>query len=134
LKFGIIGNTDNLNSPAQQMGYKAGLSLFQNWIWVPQIYYTRGNRELKRAKSMIKEGNWCIAEKVLLKSLDPRIGGSEKQLGRVYYNLALVAEGQGRISKAIAYCEESAATYGNKLANSYLKTMRKRSNETHRMR
>lgn len=106
-----------------QLGYKAGSLIYPNWVWVGRDYYTKGSKVLKRARPMIKEGNWDIAEEQLLMGLTDR---SEKVLGRTTFNLALVKEGQGEIDEAIKYAKESALNYGNKLANEYLITLKKR--------
>lgn len=106
-----------------QLGYKAGSLIYPNWIWVGRDYYTKGSKVLKRARPMIKEGNWDIAEEQLLMGL---ASNSDKVLGRTTFNLALVKEGQGEIDEAIKYAKESALNYGNKLANEYLIELKKR--------
>lgn len=113
-----------------QLGYKAGSLIYPNWIWVGRDYYTKGSKVLKRAKPMIKEGNWDIAEEQLLMGLS---SGSDKVLGRTTFNLALVNEGQGDIDEAIKYAKESALNYGNKLANEYLITLKKRKRKLEEM-
>ncbi len=106
-----------------ELGYKAGRLISPNWVWVGRTYYTKGHRTIKRAKSMIKNGNWDIAEKQLIQDEDY---GKEKIRGRILYNLALVNEGQGEIDNAIMYAERSALECGNKLANDYIEKLRKR--------
>lgn len=106
-----------------QLGYKAGALIYPNWVWVNRTYYNKGTKALKRAKPMIREGNWDIAEKQLMYDIYHR---SDKKRGRVLFNLALVKEGQGYIDEAISYAEQSALECGNKEANEYLKTLRNR--------
>ena len=106
-----------------ELGYKAGRLISPNWVWVGRTYYTKGHKTIKRAKPMIKKGNWDIAEKQLMLDDDY---GKEKIRGRILYNLALVNEGQGEIDNAIMYAEKSALECGNKLANEYLMTLKKR--------
>lgn len=113
-----------------QLGYKAGSLIYPNWIWVGRDYYTKGSKVLKRAKPMIKEGNWDIAEEQLLMGLS---SGSDKVLGRTTFNLALVKEGQGEIDEAIKYAKESALNYGNKSANEYLIKLKKRKRKLEEM-
>jgi hypothetical protein len=113
-----------------QLGYKAGRLISPNWVWVGRDYYTRGSKVLKRARPMIKEGNWDIAEEQLLMGLG---SGSDKVLGRTTFNLALVKEGQGEIDEAIKYAKESALNYGNKLANEYLDDLKKRKRKLEEM-
>lgn len=109
-----------------ELGYGTGALLYPNWVWVGRDYYTRGSKVLKRARPMIKEGNWDIAEKQLLQDIDH---GKEKIRGRVLFNLALVKEGQGDLDQAIHYAEAAALECGNKLANDYLVKLRKRKRE-----
>ena len=106
-----------------ELGYGTGSLFVNKWVWVSRDYYTKGCETLKRARPMIKEGNWDIAEKQLLQDAD---FGKEKIRGRVLFNLALVKEGQGDLDAAIQYAERSALECGNKLANEYLVKLRKR--------
>ena len=105
------------------LGFKAGKLIYPNWVWVSRQYYTKGSKELKRAKPMIQKGNWDIAEKQLLYGIDHT---GNKARGRTYFNLALVKEGQGDVDKAIEYAEIAALEYGVKLANDYLRTLKQR--------
>lgn len=106
-----------------ELGYGMARLIYPNWVWVGRDYYTKGSDALKRARPMIKEGNWDIAEKQLLYDIDHH---KEKIRGRVLFNLALVKEGQGDIDSAIMYAEKSALECGDKLANEYLVKLRKR--------
>src|SRR5690554_6087170 len=105
-----------------QLGHKAAGLLYPNWIWVNRSYYSKGSTNIKRAKPMISKGNWDIAEKQLLMEIHPK---NEKVQRRVLYNLALVKEGQGHITKAIEYAEQSALL-GDKMANEYLRILQRR--------
>jgi hypothetical protein len=104
------------------LGFGAGRLVYPNWVWVNRTYYNKGSANLKRAKPMIQQGNWDIAEKQLLRDLD---SPSDKVRRRVLYNLALVKEGQGELSTAIDYAEKSALE-GDKMANEYLRTLKRR--------
>ena len=106
-----------------ELGYGMAQLIYPKWIWVDRDYYTKGSDVLKRARPMIKEGNWDIAEKQLLQDIDhPK----EKIRGRILFNLALVKEGQGDVESAINYAEKAALDCGEKLANNYLVKLRKR--------
>ncbi|HLW30145.1 MAG TPA: DUF6340 family protein [Brumimicrobium sp.] len=105
-----------------QLGHKAAALLYPNWIWVNRTYYSKGSKIIKRAKPMIQKGNWDIAEEQLLMELSPK---NEKVKRRVLYNLALVKEGQGYITKAIEYAKQSALL-GDKMANEYLRVLERR--------
>lgn len=106
-----------------QLGYKSGALIYPNWVWANRMYYTRGTPAVKRAKHMLLNGNWDIAEKTLLQDEEYRKLGKR---GRVLYNLALANEAQGDIDQAIAYAERAAVECGNKHANEYLVTLRQR--------
>lgn len=104
------------------LGYGMAQLIYPKWVWVARDYYTKGSDVLKRARPMIKEGNWDIAEKQLLLDLDHH---KEKIRGRVLFNLALVKEGQGDVDSAIMYAEKAALECGDKLANNYLVRLRR---------
>ncbi len=106
-----------------QLGYRAGELVYPNWVWVGRKYYTRGTPAVKRAKNMLREGNWDIAERQLLIDEDYK---KEGKRGRVLFNLALVKEAQGEIDLAILYAERAAFECGNKEANAYLVKLRNR--------
>lgn len=106
-----------------ELGVRAGSLIYPNWVWVNRKYYTKGSRELRQAKPMIRQGNWDIAEKQLEYGLNSH---GRKATGRTYFNLALVKEGQGDLETAIKYAETAALEFGNKEANEYLVLLRRR--------
>lgn len=106
-----------------QLGYEAAELLYPNWVWANRTFYNKGSKILRRAKPMIYEGNWDIAEEQLEMGLGAK---SDRIRGRVLYNLALVNEGQGELDEAIRYAKESALVCGNKLANDYLRILKDR--------
>jgi len=114
---------DNYRQLGVDLGQSIGRLVYPNWVWVNRMYFTKGSDILKRAKPMIANGNWDIAEKQLLIGLNDN---SDKVLGRVTYNLALVKEGQGELDAAIKYAEISALQYGCKEATSYLSKLQTR--------
>lgn len=105
-----------------ELGYKAGRLIYPNWVWVNRKFFNKGSKNLKRAKLMIRKGNWDIAEKQLVGDIEHR---KDKVRGRTLYNMALIKEGQGELDNAIDYAER-AALAGNKLANEYLRDLRQR--------
>jgi hypothetical protein len=105
-----------------ELGYGAGRLVYPHWIWVNRKYYNKGSANLKRAKLMIQKGNWDIAEKQLMRDIDSR---KEKVRRRTLYNMALVKEGQGDLSAAMDYAEK-AALEGAKMANEYLRILKRR--------
>jgi hypothetical protein len=106
-----------------QLGYEAAALLYPNWVWVSRTFFNKGSKILRRAKPMIYEGNWSIAEEQLEMGLNAK---SDRIRGRILYNLALVNEGQGDLEQAIKYAKESALSCGNKLANDYLRILKRR--------
>lgn len=113
-----------------ELGLRAGNLVYPNWVWVNRTYYTKGSRELKRAKPMIRQGNWDIAEKQLEFGIT---SGGRKAQGRTYFNLALVNEGQGDLETAIKHAETAALEFGNKEANNYLVQLRWRQSQIERI-
>lgn len=105
------------------LGYGGGRLIYHHWVWVNRQYYNKGSGNLRRSKRMIRYGNWDIAEQQLLPDFDHR---SRKVRGRTLYNLALIKEGQGDLDAAIGYAEKASIAMGNKLANDYLRTLKRR--------
>lgn len=105
----------------QSVGYRIGRMFYANWIWVGRQFYNKGSMQLRRAKRPIRNGNWELAEKILLQEIkSPR----NKAAGRAKYNLALVYEGQGRIEEAIAMAERAALENGTRLAYNYINVLK----------
>lgn len=106
-----------------ELGLRAGSLVYPNWVWVNRKYYTRGTPAVKRAKHMLRQGNWDLAERTLLQDEEYKKLGKR---GRVLFNLALAKEGQGELDLAILYAERAASECGNKLANEYLMNLKER--------
>jgi len=106
-----------------QLGYRAGSLIYPNWVWVNRIYFTRGTPAIKRARNMLRQGNWSLAEKTLLQDEEYR---KLSKRGRVLFNLALAKEGQGELDMAIMFAERAAMECGNRQANEYLVDLRNR--------
>lgn len=105
-----------------ELGYGAGQLIYPKWVWVDRTYFNKGSSSIKRAKPMLREGNWDLARRTLEPDAEYY---KEKTRGRVLYNLALAYEGMGMVDTAIEYAEKSAIA-GNKLANEYLVKLRRR--------
>lgn len=106
-----------------QLGYRAGSLIYPNWVWVNRKYFTRGTPAIKRAKNMLRQGNWDLAERTLLQDEEYKKMGKR---GRVLFNLALAKEGQGELDMAILFAERAAMECGNRHANEYLVQLRNR--------
>ncbi|GAB5416112.1 MAG: hypothetical protein Crog4KO_13030 [Crocinitomicaceae bacterium] len=106
-----------------QLGFRAGSLIYPNWVWVRRQYYTRGTPALKRAKHLLKDANWSLAERTLLQDEEHE---RLNKRGRVLFNLALAKEGQGDLDLAILYAERAAGECGNKHASEYLMILRER--------
>lgn len=106
-----------------ELGFEAGQMIYPNWVWVGRKYYTRGTPAIKRARHMLREGNWDLAEQTLLQDEEYHKRGKR---ARVLFNLALAKEGQGELDLAIKFAERAAAESGSKLANEYLMILRNR--------
>jgi hypothetical protein len=108
------------------LGFRAGNMFFEHWQWVNRRYYNKGSASLRRAKKMIRFGNWDLAEKQLQASIN---SSKNKVAGRSKYNMALVYEGQGRLDDAIAMAERAALENGTKLAFEYIQILQRRKND-----
>lgn len=114
----------------QSVGYRTGRMFYANWVWVNRTFYNKGSMNLRRAKRLIRTGNWDLAERILLQAINsPR----RKAAGRAKYNLALVYEGQGRLEEAIAMAERAALENGTRLAYNYINVLKFRLNEQPRI-
>jgi tetratricopeptide (TPR) repeat protein len=109
----------------RSIGYSAGTLFYPHWIWVGRRFYNKGSSALRRAKRPIRNGNWNVAEQIMLNEIKSR---SNKASGRAKYNLALVYEGQGRIEEAIAMAERAAAENGTRLSFDYINVLKRRLN------
>lgn len=105
------------------LGFEAAELIYAHRIWVNRMYFKKGSRSLKAANDMMRNGNWDIAEKLLLNDIE---NGKLKARGRILYNLALVKEGQGDVNAALEFAERSALECYNKDANEYLVKLRDR--------
>lgn len=108
------------------LGFRAGNMFFEHWQWVNRRYYNKGSASLRRARKMIRFGNWDLAEKQLQVSINSR---KNKVAGRSKYNMALVYEGQGRLDDAIVMAERAALENGTKLAFEYIQILQRRKND-----
>jgi len=106
-----------------ELGFEVGAMIYPNWVWVDRKYYTRGTPAIKNAKHMLRQGNWDLAERTLLR--DEEFAKNGKR-ARVLFNLALANEGQGDLDNAILFAERAAAEGGGSLANEYLMTLQNR--------
>lgn len=107
----------------RSIGYRIGGLFYSNWIWVRREFYNKGNRVLRQAKPLIRNGNWNLAERQLEFGIN---SPKNKVAGRSKYNMALVYEGQGRIDEAIAMAERAALENGTKLAYNYINVLKRR--------
>jgi tetratricopeptide (TPR) repeat protein len=134
----VSGNTNPLNMlndvlrkrniftmMGYNLGHRAGNMFFEHWQWVNRQYYNKGGVGLRRARKMIRFGNWNIAEKQLEAGIS---SPKNKVAGRSKYNLALVYEGQGRLDEAILMAERAAMENGTKLAYEYIQILQRRKN------
>ena len=114
--YGALGNS---------IGTKIGMWLSPSWTWVNRTYFKKGSREIRMANNLIRRGHWQLAEKQLESVLNhPK----RKTRGRAMYNMAIVYEGQGRLSNAIEMAEKSAFEAQIRPAYTYINTLKNRQN------
>jgi hypothetical protein len=121
----VLRKRDIFTRMGYNLGHRAGNMFFEHWQWVNRRYYNKGSVGLRRARKMIRYGNWNIAEKQLEAGIS---SPKNKVAGRSKYNLALVYEGQGRLDEAIKMAERSAMENGTKLAYEYIQILQRRKN------
>ncbi len=107
----------------QSVGYRMGRMYYAHWSWVNRTYYNKGSQNLRRAKGLIRTGNWSLAEQILLQEIN---SPKNKVAGRAKYNLALVYEGQGRLEEALLMAEKAALENGIRLSYNYINVLKRR--------
>lgn len=105
------------------IGYRTGSLFYSNWFWVNRSYYTKGSTNLKRAKRLIRSGNWDLAERQLTADIN---SPKNKVAGRAKFNMALIYEGQGRLDDAVMMAERAAFENGTKPAYDYINVLKNR--------
>jgi hypothetical protein len=107
------------------IGRRIGASMTPSWHWVGRQYFSKGSREIRLAKNLIRRGHWDLAEQQLAPALNHQ---KRKVRGRAMYNTALVFEGQGHLTKAIEMAERAAFETGNRPSYTYINTLKRRTN------
>lgn len=114
--YGALGNT---------IGTKIGMWLSPSWNWVSRQYFKKGDRNIRLADNLIRRGHWQLAEQ----QLEPALNHPKRRVrGRALYNLAIVYEGQGHLSRAIEMAEKSAFEAQIRPAYTYINTLKRRQN------
>ena len=108
-------------------GRQYGFRISPVWVKVRRKYFTGRSKDLKLAKSHVKNGEWDYAIeiwKTLVNDYDPKIAR------RSSYNMAVASEIKGGIDTAIEWANKSQKL-GEKKASRYLKVLhiRKRNEE-----
>lgn len=108
------------------IGKRMGDQLSPTWHWVDRQYFKRGSDELSRAKNLIRNGHWDLAERTLEPALQYP---NRKARGRAMFNMALVYEGQGKLKKAIDMAETCALEGGIRPVYEYINVLKRRLNQ-----
>lgn len=108
-------------------GKQYGFRISPVWVKVRRIYFTGKSKDLKLAKSHVKNGEWDYAIEIwksLVNDYDPKIAR------RASYNMAVASEIKGGIDTAIEWANK-AHKLGEKKASKYLNVLhiRKRNEE-----
>ncbi len=116
---------DAVNRAGIFAGDQFGMRISPTWANVYRSYYVRVKKEngFKNAKKFVKQKNWEQAVIIwtnLSKSADTKIAG------RAYYNLALAAEMEGDLDKALNFAKKSNDTYNSSSSRSYINVINTR--------
>lgn len=129
-----LNNVPRRDQMVQQMGAAVGeaysMRISPAYIWVTRQWFTKakGNRAMKTAKDYMLADTWDKAREHYLKAAqDP----NPKVQGRALYNLALLAEVDGDLERAITYCDEAIGK-GCKDARDYKRILQDRQYEEQR--
>ncbi len=111
----------------KQVAYIAGKEYAQRIlpyrIRVSRKYYVKGSRNLEAAKRKAQTGNWDGAGDLWL---EETTNGKAKVEARACYNMAIIAEINGDLDIAVEWAQKSYEDYGNKLALSYVRILKRR--------
>lgn len=102
---------------AYYAGRQFGRRISPSWARVSRQYYVKKHPNLELAKASVQVNDWTKATslwKDIQSFADPEIAGYAN------YNLAIAAEVQGNLDKAIEYATKAFRDYGNKQARSYI--------------
>jgi hypothetical protein len=107
------------------IGRRIGASMTPSWFWADRVYFKKGSREIRMSRNLIRRGHWDLAERQLTPALSHH---KRRARGRAMFNMALVYEGQGHLSKAIEMAERSAFETNTRPAYKYINTLIRRTN------
>ena len=100
-------------------GQQYGFRISPVWIKVGRSYFIAGDKQLKLAKSHVRNGDWDAAINIwkdLVNNLDKKIAG------RSAYNMALASEVKGGIDTALEWANR-AKKIGEKKADKYINVL-----------
>ncbi len=111
----------------KEVGNKTGQSyayrIIPYWIRVSRDYYVKGSDNFRTARRKAQTGNWDgAAELWNQETRNP----SGKVAGRACYNMAIISEINGDLTKAIEWAQKSYENYNNPLALRYVRILERR--------
>lgn len=111
----------------QQYGYR----ISPMWVWVGREYYHKANEDFKTAKLHVRAQEWDKAKAIWEKYLnDP----DQKIRGYAAFNLALAAEVQGDLDRALELAKQAYSTFGCKKGLGYSRTIQQRIYDQQRLK
>lgn len=93
------------------------------WVWVPRLYFSKGNDDFKDAKYKVRAKEWERAAEIWQRYVgdaDPKIAG------RACYNLALANEVFGELEHALDWAQKAYSDYHLKKARDYISKLKRR--------
>ena len=119
----IMGRKEAVLQSSTTIGINYSTRVLPYTIRVSRDYYVRGTDKFKTAKRRAQTGNWDGAAELWNEEVD---NPKRKIAGRATYNMAIINEINGDLNKAIEWASISYTDYKNKLALSYINTLKRR--------
>ncbi len=118
----------------KDVGFIAGtqyaIRIAPSWINIARQYYPKGNDDMKNAAIRMRAGKWDAAAEIY-KLLT--VANDKKIAGKAAYNMAVIAEAQGKLDIALDWATKSASEFKNKKAARYIDILRYRKAEQERV-
>lgn len=116
-------------------GQHYGMRIAPVYVNVSRSYYYKAKGfkpGMKEASRHAQAGSWDKAA-TIWQAVVNQSGDNRKAAGRAQYNMAVAAEMQGDLEKALDLAQTAWTKYGNKQARSYIQTIKNRQNDARKV-
>lgn len=132
------------NLPAQSLvtrdvayiaGQHYGMRIAPVYVNVSRSFYHKAKGfkpGMKEASRHVRAGSWDKAA-TIWQAVVNQSGDNHKAAGRAQYNMAVAAEMQGDLEKALELAQTAWGKYGNKQARNYIQTIKNRQNDARKV-